>query len=333
MFHPRKTIPPLITHKKHGYRKISNCRGGFLLSIQTYVPLPPMSGRTIIHIVRVAENNNSILIYYDIAVGSSAGFAYCYYQATGRWPLVWTITKKPAGEVVRRCALDAIQHTHQHIKTLSDAAGTSLMVHLDCTDDDIHICRSYPLDTYKINPDDIRLSGTVSWASGSPELLRANLLATYNPTLPIMLIDKREKDSPMVTWAAEHRLLLLPTTLAAGDYQMLNGKYIVDRKSDLLELYNDFCMPDNRRRYETAAITAAAHGKDLVYIISTDEAKDFNDLQNWTAKIPGKSKNANGVTLVGHVRRYADTFPNVSFIFCSPDHLCKTIFDQINKKI
>ena len=58
-----------------------------MTTIQTYVPSPPTPGLTTIYIVRVQETDNSILLYYDIALGPSAGYAYCIYQATGVWPL------------------------------------------------------------------------------------------------------------------------------------------------------------------------------------------------------------------------------------------------------
>ncbi|WP_141242440.1 hypothetical protein [Flavonifractor sp. An10] len=307
-----------------------------MTTIQTYVPSPPTPGLATIYIVRVQETDDSILLYYDIALGPSAGYAYCLYQVTGFWPLCWRITKKSAGEFVRCCALKAIQRNRRNVKDLLESADSSLVVYLDCADDSnsdsIHICRSYPLDISKINPDDIRINGTVSWAEGSPENIRANLMAAYNPNLPLLLISKEEKASPMIDWAAKHHVILLPSKMDSGDYQMLDGKYIVDRKSDLLELFNDFCMPDNRRRYENAAVRAKGQRKKLVYVVGTNDVTDIDSLEGWSAPIPGKNKIADGNSLAAHLRRYQMTFPHISFVFCPSDTLCKTIFEQANGK-
>ena len=306
---------------------------------QTYVPSPPTSGLATIYIVRTQETDDSILLFFDIALGPSAGYAFCLYQITGRWPLIWNITKRPTGEIVRNCALDAIQRNNSAAKTLIEATGSSLVVRLDCLydshngNDIIHVRRSYPLDIHKISPNDIRLNGTVSWAEGAPELVRANLIAAYNPCLPLVLISKEEKASPMIDWAAKHHVILLPSKMEAGDYQMLDGKYIVDRKSNLLELFNDFCMPDNRRRYENAALRAKSQRKKLVYVVGTNDTTNLDSLDGWSAPIPGKNKVADGKSLATHLRRYQTTFPHVSFVFCSPDNLCKTIFEWANKKL
>ena len=308
-----------------------------MTTIQTYVPSPPTSGLTTIYITRVTETADSILLYYDIALGPSAGYAYSLYQVTGFWPLCWGLTKKTAGEFVRRCALESIQRNRRDVKTLLESAGSTLDVYLDYSDDpnsnNVHICRSYPLDIRKISPNDIRLNGTVSWAEGAPELVRANLIAAYNPCLPLLLISKEEKASPMIDWAAKHHVILLPSKMEAGDYQMLDGKYIVDRKSNLLELFNDFCMPDNRRRYENAALRAKSQRKKLVYVVGTNDTTNLDSLDGWSAPIPGKNKVADGKSLATHLRRYQTTFPHVSFVFCSPDNLCKTIFEWANKKL
>ena len=303
---------------------------------QTYVPPPPTPGLTAIYIVRVRETDDAILLFYDIALGPSAGYAYCFYQATGIWPLCWQITKKLSGEFVRRCALEAIQSNRRNAKNLIESADSSLVVRLDCANDSdsdsIHICRSYPLGISKINPDDIRINGSASWADGTPELIRADLLAAYNPNLPLLLISKEEKSSPMIDWAAKHHVILLPSKMEVGDYQMLDGKYVVDRKSNLLELYNDFCMPNNRRRYEIAAFRAKNKRKKLVYVVGTNDVTDIDSLEGWSEPIPGKNKIADGKSLAAHLQRYQMTLPYVSFVFCSPDNLCKTIFEWANKK-
>ena len=301
-----------------------------------YVPMPPKPGKTIIKIVRVAETENHICLDYDIGIGPAVGYAHYIYQITGTWPLRWTITTKQAGAIVLQHLLNAIQSTAPHANQICDAVGVSLVVHLDYTDDShaaVRVCRSYPLGHYKVAPDDIRLDKNASWAIGSAEYIRAHLMAA-NSGLPVILVDHHcEKQSPMVDWCADNGIVLLPSLLPAGDYQLPNGKTLVDRKANLLELYNDFAMPDNRLRYENAAMIASAHNMRLVYVIAVgpqDHVTDLVSLAAWSAHIPGQGKVANGANLSVQLQRYQETFPNTSFIFRDKMQLCEMIYKAVN---
>ena len=232
-----------------------------------YVSSTPVPGRTIITIHSVQESADRISLEFDIGIGPALGHAFYQYQITGQWPLRWEIVKTSAAAIVRRCALKAIQASHPEIKDLRDAAGVSLAVDLDYTDSShthVKVCRSYPISAYKIDPNDIRIDKNVSWAAGSPEYIRIHLMAA-KAGLPVILVDHHcEKQSPMVDWCADNGIVLLPSLLPAGDYRLPDGKTLVDRKANLLELYNDFAMPDNRLRYENAAMIASAH-KSLLW--------------------------------------------------------------------
>lgn len=299
-----------------------------------YVPSAPVPGRTIIKIHRVQETADSTLLYYDIGIGPALGYAYYRYQITGQWPLYWKIAKTSAAEIVRLCALDAIQKAHPKINNLRDATGVSLAVDLDYADSGhttIRICRSYPLSSYKVNPNDIRINKNLSWAVGSSEFIRAQLMAA-NSGLPIVLADHHEKQSPMVDYCADHGIVLLPSLMPAGDYRLPTGSILVDRKANLLEVYNDFAMPANRKKYENSAMIAAAHNMRLVYVIAVqpqNHVKDLVSLTAWSAPIPGQGKIANGANLSAQLRRYQETFPNTSFVFCDERHLCSAIYHQI----
>ena len=300
-----------------------------------YIPSTPVPGRTIIKIHRVQETADSTLLYYDIGIGPALGYAFYQYQITGQWPLCWKIAKTSAAAIVRRCALDAIQASHSKIKDLCDAASVSLAVNLDYADSShttIRICRSYSLSSYKIDPDDIRIDKNLSWAVGSSEYVRAQLMAA-NAGQPIIMADHHEKQSPMVDWCADNGIVLLPSLLPAGDYQLPNGKTLVDRKANLLELYNDFVMPDNRLRYENAAMIASAHNMQLVYVVATDPQDAIADLESlkvWSAHLPGQGKVANGANLSAQLQRYQETFPNTSFIFRDKMQLCEMIYKAVN---
>lgn len=299
-----------------------------------YVPSAPVPGRTIIKIHRVQETADSTLLYYDIGIGPALGYAYYQYQISGRWPLCWKIAKTSTAAIVRRCALDAIQGSNPRLKDLCDAAGVSLAADLDYSDSShtlVKICRSYPLSSYKVNPNDIRINKNLSWAVGSSEFIRAQLMAA-NAGLPIILADHHEKQSPMVDYCADHGIVLLPSLMPAGDYRLPTGSVLVDRKSNLLELYNNFGMPANRKKYENSAMIAAAHNMRLVYVIAIEpqsHVKDLVSLAAWSAPIPGQGKIANGANLSSQLRRYQETFPNTSFVFCDQRHLCSAIYHQI----
>lgn len=302
-----------------------------------YVPSAPVPGRTIIKIHRMQETADSTLLYYDIGIGPSLGYAFYQYQITGQWPLCWKIAKTSTAAIVRRCALDAIQASHPKIKDLCDAAGVSLAVDLDYADSShtsIRICRSYSLSSYKIDPDDIRIDKNLSWAVGSSEYIRAQLMAA-NAGLPIILADHHEKQSPMVDWCAEHGIILLPSLMPTGDYRMPAGSIVADRKANLLEVYNDFAMPANRKKYENSAMIAAAHNIRLVYVIAVepqDHVTDLVSLAAWSAHIPGQGKVANGANLSVQLQRYQESFPNTSFIFRDKMQLCEMIYKAVNSK-
>ena len=300
-----------------------------------YVPQAPEAGKTIIKIVRVAETENHICLDYDIGIGPAAGYAHYIYQISGTWPLRWRITTKQAGSIVLQHLLTAVQITAPQVKQICDAVGVSLVVHLDYADEShtsVRVCRSYPLGCYKVDPDDIRLDKNASWAIGSAEYIRAHLMAA-NSGLPVILADHHcEKQSPMVDWCADHGIILLPSLLPAGDYQLPDGKTLVDRKANLLELYNDFAMPDNRLRYENAAMIASAHNMQLVYVVATDPQDAISDLESikvWSAPIPGIGIVASGEKLYAHLVRYQWAFPNTSFVFCDQRQLCSAIYHQI----
>ena len=153
-----------------------------------------------------------------------------------------------------------------------------------------------------------------------------------NAGLPIILADHHEKQSPMVDWCAEHGIILLPSLMPAGDYRLPTGSILVDRKANLLEVYNDFAMPANRKKYENSAMIATAHNIRLVYVIAVEPqncVKDLASLAAWAAPIPGQGKVANGANLAAQLQRYQTTFSHTSFIFCDKNQLCDTIYNVL----
>ena len=117
-----------------------------------------------------------------------------------------------------------------------------------------------PASAAQITPDDIRIGTTGGWRQGDPNWRHALLLANLSG-LPVLNADSREGHSPMVDWCAEHGVIILPQYLPAGDYTLLDGNAIVDRKDNILELYKDFAGSQNRESYENAALLTQMAGK------------------------------------------------------------------------
>lgn len=294
-----------------------------------YNPPAPTPGLTVINLVSAEEKPGGTYINFDIGVGPSAGYAFIKYQQTGIWPLVWWISDSPKAEAVYECALKSVQYANSSIRSLEKVQNISIVADLQYDrNGGIRVCRSYSFDRHNIRPADIQV-GTTSWAKGSPDFIRATMIAK-NAGLPVLLTDVHEKDSPMVTWCAEQRIALQPMIFPVGDYCLPQHDTVVDRKSNLLELYENFVHPDKRKAYEDDATLAASHGKSLVYVVATDpedHVVNVKDLRNWSASIPGKAAVADGAKLNYQLTRHQRFFPHVEFHFCDAKKLCDTIYN------
>ena len=132
----------------------------------------------------------------------------------------------------------------------------------------------------------------------------------------------------MVEWCAENRIAIQPMLFPFCDYASPLFNTVVDRKANLLELYENFIVPDKRPTYERDAVLVEPHAKSLVYVIATkpeDHVAKLEDLKNWSAQIPGKQAITNGEKLYIHLVKYRRLFTNVDFCFCDEKDLCGTI--------
>lgn len=296
-----------------------------------YQPLRPHAGRYLIHIMDVQKQEDSIILYFDIAVGPSVGYAYTFYLQGGKWPLVWRIHTK-SGQTVIQYALRALNDGRQPpLATILDAAGRSLAVDIDFYNGYFQVRRSYPASAYYIAPNDIRI-GTTSWQAGTKDVFRAMLLA-HRSGLPVLCADTQERQSPMVDWCAENKIIFLPSSFPAGDYTIPASNVIVDRKADLLELNRNFASSPNQARYENAACYTAALGKQLIYLIGVDpddHVSQIEDLRTWNSRHP----KITGETIDGHhlytqLTRYMRLHPNTDFRFIPKQHLCESIYQTV----
>ena len=233
-----------------------------------YPPKIPMDGIYRVKLLAAEQDDAAYYIRYDISVGPCVGWATYMYQQTGKWPLIWRLDKH-RGIIAIRCALDALRRSGGiNIQSLEQATGHYICLELHRRSDAnyIDVKKSLPVSAYRITPDDIRVGTAGGWRQGDPNWRYALLLANLSG-LPVLNADSREGKSPMVNWCAEHGVIILPQYLPAGDYTLLNGNAIVDRKDNVLELYKDFAGSQNRESYENAALLTQMAGKQLVYVI------------------------------------------------------------------
>ena len=298
-----------------------------------YPPKTPIDGIYRVKILAVRQDDAAYYIRYDISVGPCVGWATYMYQQTGKWPLVWRLDKH-RGAIAIRCALDALNRgRYARIQSLVESEGHHVCLELRRRMDAkyIDVRRSLPASAYRITPEDIRVDTEGGWRQGDPNWRHALLLANLSG-LPVLNADSREGRSPMVNWCAEHGVIILPQYLPAGDYTLLNGNAIVDRKDNILELYKDFVGSQNRESYENAALLTQMTGKQLVYVIGTDPGDyvdQISDLARWQCAI--KNQVFVGKQLSDQILRHQVIYPHVSFIFVKREKLCQTIWDIVSK--
>ena len=216
-----------------------------------YPPNSPIDGIYRVKLLAAEQDDAAYYIRYDISVGPCVGWATYMYQQTGKWPLIWRLDKH-RGATAIRCALNALNSgDHVRMQSLEESAGHYICLELHRRSDAnyIDVKKSLPVSAYRITPDDIRVGTAGGWRQGDPNWRYALLLANLSG-LPVLNADSREGKSPMVNWCAEHGVIILPQYLPAGDYTLLNGNAIVDRKDNILELYKDFAGSQNRESYE-----------------------------------------------------------------------------------
>lgn len=304
-----------------------------------YQPIEPTPGKYVIYVIAVEDTPDAWYLKYDIATGPSAGWAQCMYQRTGHWLLVQRVDKVHAKQV-SECIIHAAQ-----VKSMTDVAGHTLVASIQYTDGRVtrtghqyhRIARSYPLTLDSIRPDDIRVSGHSKWSAGSPDMVKAAMIARY-AGLPVMLVDVREKSSPMLDWCADHKIAVLPMIFAAGDYMTPQSTVLVDRKDSIAELYHNFASTASYQSFSTAADVADAMGKRLIYVIAVDpddHVENLDDLRRWQGNIPGLGP-VTGATMHDHICRYMSIHRNTEFVFVPRDAqcalICKTLQGEKDEK-
>lgn len=296
----------------------------------SFVPAYPVSGRTVITIHWTEVKPSGVSLYYDIGIGASAGYAEYIYQTKGVWPLIWTISNSLKAKIPYNRALEAVRHRDSTITRLEEVRHIPIIVDLLVNGPEIRVARSYPYNRNMILPEDIQI-GTTSWAKGSKDFLRALAIAE-NSGLPVLYADAHERSGPMPAWCAKHRIALVPEMLPVGDYYIPGYRNIVDRKANLLELYESFISPNKRIVYEHAARIASVHHWRLVYITGVQQGEQvqvLKDLPGWSAAIPGKTAYADGGKLLHHLCRHQHVYPHVSFVFCYRNKICSTILNVL----
>lgn len=297
------------------------------------------SGRYLIRILDVEYSNNQAKYKYEIAVGPFAGYGAEKFKQAGGYPLYnsFPLPRAEKALFVFLIAANVIFPTSHPdltdsaviISLLKKAVGKLLWVTLESNRQYLSVRRHDPFAAIPIKPEDIQI-GTSSWAAGSQDVNHAIALATYSG-LPNLLVDVREKNSPMISWCAHHKVIPVPFYSNFGDYMVPGSDVTVDRKSGILELYSDFSKPTNFDSYCTAAQMAAALGKRLIYAVATEPnecVQSIDDLKKWRCTLPDQSKTpVNGNSMWRNITLYQKHFPNVSFVFVPAEQQCQKIYD------
>lgn len=300
----------------------------------SYNPPAPLPGRYVATIMTTYRDDRGIYITYDIATGDHAGWATITYLTTGYHPLQQRIDIARGGQV-----LECLCHA-AGAGSVNDLAGKQVVIALRYDDRQpnnpdkhhYHICRTYPVTTDQIHPDNTRV-GTERWSSGSADVIRAAMIA-YRSGLPVLLADKQERRSPMIDWCAEHSIAVLPVAFPAGDYTTPSSGAIIDRKQDINELYSNFADSVKMASYHIAAAIAGAMGKRLIYVVGTtaeDQVQCIDDLATWHGTIPGVGP-VDGKAMYRHVAAYQQMYPHTDFVFVAKGEQCEKIWEILNER-
>lgn len=300
-----------------------------------YNPPAPLPGRHVAAITGMRRDDEAIYISYDIAIGDHAGWATVTYINTGSHPLQQRI------DIARgRQVLECLCHAAS-VSSVDNLVGKRVVIDLQHDDrqsgnpnqHNYRICRTYPVTTTCIHPDDIR-AGTERWSSGSADTIQAAMIA-YHSGLPVLLVDRQERQSPIVDWCAEHNIAVLPVSFPAGDYATPSSDSIVDRKQNINELYSNFASSVKMASYHTAAAIAGAMGKSLIYVVGTipeDQVQCIDDLATWHGTIPGVGP-VDGRAMCRHVATYRQMYPHTDFVFVNADKQCEIIWSLLKDKV
>lgn len=285
-----------------------------------YIPPRPESGEYLAKIIHVQKRKDATVIFYDIAVGASAGWAHQIYIKTSRWPLIQRIDANAGGQVLQILLRSA------GVSDIYSAVGMLISINL-ITTERCAVKRIYPPNHYHLTPDDIKV-GTSSWAAGSDDMIRAIYLSVLSG-LPVLQCDSRERESPMIEWCAEHEVVLLPSYFSAGDYTAVGSNVIVDRKQCVEELIHNFIGRDNAASYHIAAFRAAAESKQLIYVTGIDgDIHTLDDLPGHQWGMP-KLGIVTGDNLAIRLNKYKNLHNNTDFVFCEQSQICETIYNLV----
>lgn len=303
--------------------------------ITQYPPKGPQNGLYLVRILSFSEDRTAIYLYYDIAIGESAGWGSYYHYSNPKltfWPLVWRIDRTKGASVLSHLFSILAQSTSKSAVSLQDAVGLLLWLDIkfDCTTHRSYIKHSYARNAFQVSSKDISVS-TEDWRHGHPDRNHALILADL-ADIPVILADTHEKQSPMVEWCAQHGILLLPTHFQFGDYTSPNQNIVIDRKASIDELYDNFMNPKNRERNWHTAIMSKVEEKKLIYVVSTQKTDSVNtllDLQNWRSPVGCQRS---GGSLYRWLEDFRNRYSHIDFCFVPEFELCQTIYDLLLKK-
>ena len=290
-------------------------------------------GRILLNILAAKKTLTAVEVTYEIVSGPYTGVSSAFLHTTGKTPIKQRIDLK-RGQKPLQCLCRAAG-----CKDLDDLCenGPGRQIWANVCAQFVnertyfHVSQTYPFSRYSLKSEDI-LTGTDGWGAGKPDVDRAIILAKYSG-FPVLFADVHERNSPMVTWCADHGIIILPFLFVAGDYSVKDSSCIVDRKANIEELHDNFIITERFHRYCRSAQLADLLGKRLVYVTATkpeDQVSTLKDLKHFSR--PGShdgQPKLDGEWLYNQIVRYQTWYPHTDFMFVPEDKLCETIYQVV----
>ena len=154
----------------------------------------------------------------------------------------------------------------------------------------------------------------------------------------MIIVDTREQDDLVKKYLKKNKIYYLEQKLNVGDYMLEeNDKFVIERKSNMLEIANNICSKDHER-FRRELQRAMEEGIKVKVVISDEYATCLNDVFKWkspkrkSGKYYGKAfTQVKGPTLAKAMWTMQQKY-NVEFLFAKEKEVPKLIYDLLMKE-
>lgn len=296
--------------------------------------MDPVAGQYPAQILKIEpiKNGQSFSVFFEIAVGASAGYATMRYISSGYWPLTFSLVKDELPNLIRIVN----QGSFEIIDDLYDweaLVGHNVLICLDVNQTVTHILSA---SAYNVTSEDIHIQTDGAWRQGSEAQHHALMLARYSG-LPVIYADFSMSRSLMVDWCADHQVILVPQKLHYGDFAAPDSQVAVILIDSLEDLARNFGGQKSFVRQAEATQKAYIEGDKLIYIVGTsleDQVYTLDDLANWSGNIRVRGEDRKIISVTGKMLRerleqYLRRWPNTQIIFADQDKIRESIFESL----